>query len=106
MFINCINSAGLCQEIVKLEQPKVNETRSLGNMSCFTLFFVMIHFWSYDMFSPALMDYKALSPTHPILLADAARVLEVPSPGQAQGASLEVSVGEHVGQAELVIVLL
>ena len=52
------------------------------------------------------MDYKALSPTHPILLADAARVFEVPSPGQAQGAALEVSVGEHVGQAELVIVLL
>ena len=44
--------------------------------------------------------------THPILLTHTASVLEVPSPGQSQGPSLEVSVGEHVGQAELVIVLL
>ena len=43
---------------------------------------------------------------YPVLLADSARVLEVASPGEAEGTALEVSVGEHVGQAELVIVLL
>ena len=43
---------------------------------------------------------------YPVLLADSARVLEVASPGEAEGAALEVSVGEHVGQAERVVVLL
>ena len=43
---------------------------------------------------------------YPVLLADSAGVLEVASPGEAEGAALEVSVGEHVGEAEMVIVLL
>ena len=43
---------------------------------------------------------------YPVLLADSARVLEVASPGEAEGTALEVSVGEHVGQAERVVVLL
>ena len=34
---------------------------------------------------------------YPVLLADSARVLEVASPGKAEGTALEVSVGEHVG---------
>ena len=43
---------------------------------------------------------------YPVLLADSAGVLEVASPGETEGAAFEVSVGEHVGQAERVVVLL
>ena len=43
---------------------------------------------------------------HPVPLADSSGVLEVPGPGEAEGAALEVAVGEHVGQAERVVVLL
>lgn len=43
--------------------------------------------------------------TYPVLLADAARVLQVASPRQSQCAHLEVAVGEHVRQAECVVVL-
>ena len=43
---------------------------------------------------------------YPILLADPSGILEVPRPGEAEGAPLEVPVGEHVRQAEGVIVLL
>ena len=43
---------------------------------------------------------------YPVLLADSAGVLEVASPGETEGAALEVSVGEHVGQAERVVVFL
>ena len=41
-----------------------------------------------------------------MLLTNPASILEVPGPGQAEGPALEVSVGEHVGQAELIVVLL
>lgn len=43
---------------------------------------------------------------YPVFLADPAGVLQVPGPGQAQGAHLEVAVGEHVGEAEGVVVFL
>lgn len=44
--------------------------------------------------------------TYPIFLANTAGVLQVARPRQSQGAHLEISVSEHVGQAELVVVLL
>ncbi len=44
--------------------------------------------------------------THPVPLADSAGVLEVPGPRESQGAALKVPVGEHVGQAKGVVVLL
>ena len=44
--------------------------------------------------------------TYPVSFANSAGVLEVPGPGQAEGAALEVPVGEHVGQAKGVIILL
>ena len=43
---------------------------------------------------------------YPVLLADPSSILEVPRPGQAEGAPLEVPVCEHVRQAEGVIILL
>lgn len=43
---------------------------------------------------------------HPVLFADPSRVLEVSRPGQSQRAPFEVPVGEHVGQAEGVVVVL
>ena len=43
---------------------------------------------------------------YPVLLADSAGVLEVASPGEAEGAALEVSVGEHVGETEVVVIFL
>ena len=44
--------------------------------------------------------------TYPVPLADPAGVLEVSSPGEAEGAAVKVPVGEHVGQAEGVVILL
>ena len=41
-----------------------------------------------------------------MLLTDTTGILEVTSPGQAQRAALKVSIGEHVGQAEMVVVFL
>ncbi len=55
----------------------------------------------------ALLPYSSIRIfAHPVLLADSAGVLEVPGPGEAEGAALKVPVGEHVGQAEGVVVLL
>ena len=44
--------------------------------------------------------------SHPVFFADPACVLKVPGPGESQGPSVEVSVGEHVSEAEGVEVLL
>ena len=55
----------------------------------------------------ALLPYSSIRIfAHPVLLADSTGVLEVPGPGEAEGAALKVPVGEHVGQAEGVVVLL
>ena len=43
---------------------------------------------------------------YPVLLTHSTSILEVSCPGQAQGAALEISIGEHVGKTEMVIVLL
>ena len=47
-----------------------------------------------------------LSLSHPVFLTDTASILQVSGPGQAKGSSLEVSVGEHVGETEVVVVFL
>ena len=47
-----------------------------------------------------------LSLTHPVFLTDTASILQVSSPGEAEGSSLEVSVGEHVGETEVVVIFL
>ena len=44
--------------------------------------------------------------THPVALADTAGVLEVARPGEAERAAVKVAVGEHVGEAEGVVVFL
>ena len=44
--------------------------------------------------------------THPIALAHAAGVLEVAGPREAERAAVKVAVGEHVGEAEGVVVFL
>lgn len=44
--------------------------------------------------------------SHPVFFADPACVLKIPGPGQSQGPSIEVAVGEHVCEAEGVEVLL
>ena len=41
-----------------------------------------------------------------MFLTDTASILQISRPGQAEGSSLEVSVGEHVGETEVVVVLL
>ena len=41
-----------------------------------------------------------------MLLTDTASILQVSSPGESECSSLEVSVGEHVGEAEVVVVFL
>ena len=41
-----------------------------------------------------------------MFLTDTASILQVSSPGEAESSSLEVSVGEHVGETEVVIILL
>ena len=41
-----------------------------------------------------------------MFLADTASILQVSSPGEAESSSLEVSVGEHVGEAEVVVIFL
>ena len=50
--------------------------------------------------------FNAIRFSYPILLADPARVLEVAGPGETQRSTLKVPVGEHVCQAEGVVVLL
>ena len=44
--------------------------------------------------------------THPVALADSAGVLEVAGPREAERAAVKVAVGEHVGEAEGVVVFL
>ncbi len=44
--------------------------------------------------------------SYPVFLADPARILEIPGPGQTQGPTLKITVCEHVRQAVGVIVLL
>ena len=51
-------------------------------------------------------NYRHLSLSHPVFLTDTASILQVSSPGQAEGSSLEVSVGEHVGETEVVVIFL
>ena len=51
-------------------------------------------------------NYRHLSLSHPVFLTDTASILQVSSPGEAESSSLEVSVGEHVGEAEVVVIFL
>lgn len=44
--------------------------------------------------------------THAVLFAHSAGVLEIARPGEAERAALEITVREHVRQAESVVVLL
>ena len=59
-----------------------------------------------QMLKQPLKRTVLLNNSYPVSLADSAGVLEVSRPGQAEGASLEITVGEHVGQAERVVILL
>ena len=45
---------------------------------------------------------RRLVNTYAVLFADPAGVVEVPGPGETEGAAVEVSIREHVGQAECV----
>ena len=44
--------------------------------------------------------------TYPIFLAHSTSIFQVTRPRQSQGSHFEISVSEHVGQAELVVVFL
>jgi hypothetical protein len=43
---------------------------------------------------------------YPVLFTDAAGILQIACPGQPQGSAFKVTIREHVGQAERVVIFL